>query len=143
MLSVPAYSIYANVAFLVGGAVIVEVLTRWMRIGYLIAGAITAGLIAVLSGAIWALLVTLLFVVASFVVGRFVLAYLSGAVVYGTAAGVLARFPVNYPGLEGVHVVDGACLPSLTEKSHTLTIMANADRIGRNLARQMTGWTIA
>lgn len=36
-------------------------------------------------------------------------------------------------GLEGVHVVDGACLPILTEKSHTLTIMANADRIGREL----------
>lgn len=38
-------------------------------------------------------------------------------------------------GLPGVHVVDGTCLPSLTEKSHTLTIMANADRIGRSLAQ--------
>lgn len=38
------------------------------------------------------------------------------------------------PGLPGVHVVDGACLPVLSEKSHTLTIMANADRIGRALA---------
>lgn len=37
-------------------------------------------------------------------------------------------------GLVGVHVVDGACLPMLSEKSHTLTIMANADRIGRVLA---------
>jgi choline dehydrogenase-like flavoprotein len=36
-------------------------------------------------------------------------------------------------GLDGVHVVDGACLPTLSEKSHTLTIMANADRIGRAL----------
>jgi choline dehydrogenase-like flavoprotein len=42
-------------------------------------------------------------------------------------------------GLIGVHVVDGACLPAQTEKSHTLTIMANADRIGRVLAMQMTG----
>ncbi len=41
-------------------------------------------------------------------------------------------------GLAGVHIVDGACLPSLSEKSHTLTIMANADRIGRILAMQMT-----
>lgn len=40
-------------------------------------------------------------------------------------------------GLLGVHVVDGACLPSLTEKSHTLTIMANADRIGRSVARRL------
>ncbi|SDA52140.1 Choline dehydrogenase [Pseudomonas sp. NFACC15-1] len=37
-------------------------------------------------------------------------------------------------GLGGVHIVDGACLPSLTEKSHTLTLMANADRISRSLA---------
>ncbi len=37
-------------------------------------------------------------------------------------------------GLEGVYIVDGACLPSLPAKSHTLTIMANADRIGRRLA---------
>lgn len=36
-------------------------------------------------------------------------------------------------GLDGIFVVDGACLPTLTEKSHTLTIMANADRIGRKL----------
>ena len=34
-------------------------------------------------------------------------------------------------GLDGVFVVDGACLPALPEKSHTLTIMANADRIAR------------
>lgn len=38
-------------------------------------------------------------------------------------------------GLPGVHVVDGACFPILTEKSHTLSIMANADRIGRALAQ--------
>lgn len=37
-------------------------------------------------------------------------------------------------GLEGVYVVDGACLPLLPEKSHTLTIMANADRIGQALS---------
>ena len=38
-------------------------------------------------------------------------------------------------GLDGVYVVDGSCLPVLSEKSHTLTIMANADRIGRKLAQ--------
>jgi Pyridine nucleotide-disulphide oxidoreductase/GMC oxidoreductase len=40
-------------------------------------------------------------------------------------------------GLAGVHVVDGSCLPIQIEKSHTLTIMANADRIGQILAIQM------
>jgi len=42
-------------------------------------------------------------------------------------------------GGNGVHVVDGACLPMLTGKSHTLTIMANADRIGRAVAIQQDG----
>lgn len=37
-------------------------------------------------------------------------------------------------GMGGVYVVDGACLSALAEKSHTLTIMANADRIARKLA---------
>jgi hypothetical protein len=37
-------------------------------------------------------------------------------------------------GLKNIHIVDGACLPVLTEKSHTLSIMANADRIGRQLS---------
>lgn len=39
-------------------------------------------------------------------------------------------------GLNGVYVVDGACLPVLPEKSHTLTIMANADRIARRIAKE-------
>jgi choline dehydrogenase-like flavoprotein len=34
----------------------------------------------------------------------------------------------------GLHVVDGAALPTLPSKHVTLTIMANADRIGRHLA---------
>ncbi|WP_167631291.1 GMC oxidoreductase [Mariprofundus ferrooxydans] len=37
-------------------------------------------------------------------------------------------------GLDGIHVIDGACLATLSEKSHTFTIMANADRIGRAIA---------
>jgi hypothetical protein len=40
-------------------------------------------------------------------------------------------------GLEDVYVVDGACLPVLPEKSHTLTIMANADRIGSLIATNL------
>lgn len=43
-------------------------------------------------------------------------------------------------GLEGVFVVDGACLPILLEKPHTLTIMANADRIGSQLASDAIRW---
>ncbi len=36
--------------------------------------------------------------------------------------------------LSGIHVVDGASLPTLPAKSHTFMIMANADRIGREIA---------
>lgn len=37
-------------------------------------------------------------------------------------------------GMSGVYAIDGASLPSLPTKSHTLTIMANADRIARRVA---------
>lgn len=40
-------------------------------------------------------------------------------------------------GAPGLYVVDGACLPSLSARHPTLTIMANADRIGRRLARTL------
>ena len=37
-------------------------------------------------------------------------------------------------GLPGVFVLDGAALPVLPSKPHTLTVMANADRIARSLS---------
>lgn len=39
-------------------------------------------------------------------------------------------------GLPGVYVIDGACLPVLPAKAHTLTIVANADRIARGLFQE-------
>jgi choline dehydrogenase-like flavoprotein len=39
-------------------------------------------------------------------------------------------------GAKDLHIVDGACLPLLPEKSHTLTIMANAERIATMVAKQ-------
>lgn len=38
-------------------------------------------------------------------------------------------------GFDGLYVVDGACLSGVTAKNPTFTIMANADRIGRLIAR--------
>lgn len=43
-------------------------------------------------------------------------------------------------GMPGVFSIDGASLPSLPAKSHTLTIMANADRIARHLAGRTVGY---
>jgi hypothetical protein len=40
-------------------------------------------------------------------------------------------------GATGIHVVDGASLSYLPAKSHTLTIMANAERIARHVATSM------
>ena len=42
-------------------------------------------------------------------------------------------------GVTGLFVVDGAALPSLPARHCTLTIMANADRVGRRLAARITG----
>lgn len=41
------------------------------------------------------------------------------------------------PMMKGVHVIDGSCLPFLPEKPHTLTIMANADRIAKKIINQL------
>jgi choline dehydrogenase-like flavoprotein len=38
-------------------------------------------------------------------------------------------------GQRGLYIVDGAILPSLPSRHMTLTIVANADRIGSQLAR--------
>jgi len=40
-------------------------------------------------------------------------------------------------GLPGVYAVDGSALTSLPSKSHTLTIMANADRIAKHLVENL------
>ncbi len=40
-------------------------------------------------------------------------------------------------GLKNIYAADGSVLPTLSAKSHTLTIMANADRIGRELAKAL------
>jgi choline dehydrogenase-like flavoprotein len=42
----------------------------------------------------------------------------------------------------GLFVVDGSCLSSLPAKHCTLTIMANADRVGRMLAKRLAGASV-
>jgi choline dehydrogenase-like flavoprotein len=41
-------------------------------------------------------------------------------------------------GCPGLHLVDAAVLPVVTVEHHTLTVMANADRVGQALARHLT-----
>ena len=48
-------------------------------------------------------------------------------------------------GVDGIHIVDGTVLTALPAKSHTLTIMANADRIARLIAAKLgpSGGTVS
>jgi choline dehydrogenase-like flavoprotein len=52
-------------------------------------------------------------------------------------AGHQATHEGEVRGLPGVFVVDGSALPSLPAKAHTLTIMANADRIAGIIDRRL------
>lgn len=102
------------IAFLTACALFVFVGSFWSKKSpLLIGGAVATGL-ALLSGALWPLLVALWFALASAILGRSILAvlkintgeawltnFLVGAGVYGTAVGLLAHFPVNYPGVYG------------------------------------------
>lgn len=79
-------------------------------------GIALAAVIALLSGTLWPLAMMLWFALASILFGRAVLLFLRvekssadlttcflvGAGVYGTAVGLLAHVPVNYPGVYGV-----------------------------------------
>lgn len=109
-------SMFDYISFLVLGAVVVEGIVKWLKVGRLIAGIMTIFLISILTGTIWSLLVGLWFFSASYVLGLTILSalkigkanlsgasvFLIGAGVYGTVIGLLAHFPVNYPGVYGV-----------------------------------------
>ena len=55
----------------------------------------------------------------------------------GGQAPAATDFNGEIVGLPGVYVADGASLPTLSARHPTLTIMANADRIGRHLTQRM------
>lgn len=97
-------------------AALVFVGSWWSRRSALLVGAAVAVGFALLAGALWPLLATLWFAVASALMGKSILTtlrirfegdcwltnFLVGAGAYGTAVGLLAHFPVNYPGIYGV-----------------------------------------
>lgn len=63
-------------------------------------------------------------------------AHLAGTLPMGSQAGNGTDAFGELAGNAGLHVVDGSILPSLPSKHTTLTIMANADRIGRHLVER-------
>lgn len=106
-------SLLRYVVFLSIGAATIEVVARRTNLSRLLVAPLVATMIAVLAGAIWPLLVTIWFAFASYALGRAVfswlttadhqlswlISFLTGAALYGTAVGLLAHFPINYPGM--------------------------------------------
>lgn len=110
--SLPDYSI----ALVVFGVVIEGVSIIARGLSRLVSGGIIACVIAILTNTIWPLLVIVWFAFASYILGRAMLSLLKinkdklsntatalvGAGIYGTFVGLLAHFPINYPGLYGI-----------------------------------------
>ncbi len=60
----------------------------------------------------------------------------AGTLPMGGAGAVATSTAGELNGATNVFIADGACLPNLPATHPTLTIMANADRIGREIARR-------
>ena len=96
-------------------AVVVEICSRYSKVARLHAGFAIAVAIAIFAGALYPLLVTVWFALSSYVLGLAILSVLKidsnripgvttlllGAVAYGTAVGLLAHYPLNFPGVYG------------------------------------------
>jgi hypothetical protein len=109
-----ASALFQYLAFMSVCAGLIVTGSFWNKRNPLLIGAIIATGLALLSGALWPLLVTLWFALASTIFGKSILFtlrinaaenwltnFLIGSGVYGTAVGLLAHFPVNYPGVYG------------------------------------------
>lgn len=108
LLSAKKIAIYAVV-----GLVVIEVFVKLVGLGRLATGVIIACFLAVFANAIWPLLVTLWFALSSYLLGHAIIskfiingkkihnisAFLVGAGSYGTVIGLIAHYPINYPGL--------------------------------------------
>lgn len=105
-----------TISFLLITTTLVFIGAWWSKKNVFFVGSIIAFSIALLSGTIWPLLITLWFAISSFLLGQLILTALHikhtrknwsihllvGAGVYGTAVGIIAHFPVNYPGVYSV-----------------------------------------
>lgn len=109
-------SLINSAIILVIGTFSIALAARWTKLNSIIVGGIAACVIAILADATWPLVVTIWFAFACYVVGLNFLqllkvdatkvtgisAFLVGACLYGTAVGLVAHYPINYPGLYGL-----------------------------------------
>lgn len=106
-------SIIRFVGFITVGAILVSLFSWRFQRNTGVAALLVAALLAIVAGAVWPFLVVVWFAVASSMLGYWLLGrlkitdedwincFLIGAGVYGTLVGLLAHFPVNYPGVYG------------------------------------------
>lgn len=98
--------------FVIVCVAVVALGSLWSKRSPLVVGGSVAIGLALLSGALWPLLVTLWFAFSSIILGKSILStlkisteenwltnFLLGSGIYGTVVGLLAHFPVNYPGV--------------------------------------------
>lgn len=102
-----------HLPFMLLSLIVIAVSGSFACTSTLLVGAAVAGVITLAFGAIWPLLVTIWFALASTLLGKWFLRKLGadtdswvfqllvGAGLYGTAVGLLAHFPANYPGVYG------------------------------------------
>ena len=107
-------SIVRFVGFATVAAILVSVFSWRLQRNTGVAALLVAALLAIVAGAVWPFLVVVWFAVASSMLGYWLLGRLKitdenwincvlvGVGVYGTLVGLLAHFPVNYPGGYGV-----------------------------------------
>ena len=100
--------------FLVVAAIFVTCVSKWLGQNISLALGIAVLILVICAGALWPLLVVFWFFTASTIVGFWLLkkihietdskfdCFLIGAGIYGTAAGLFAHLPVNYPGTYGL-----------------------------------------
>lgn len=112
-------SIIRFVGFITVAAILVSLFSWRLQRNTGVAAFLVAALLAIVAGAVWPFLVVVWFAVACSMLGYWLLGRLKitdenwincllvGAGVYGTLAGLLAHFPVNYPGVYGA----GLALP--------------------------------
>lgn len=96
--------------------IIIVISSRWFKTNYLTVGVLLCCVIALFTGSTWPLFVTIWFWLSSYGLGSIVLNLLKidtnkisavyvalvGSAIYGTIVGVIAHYPINYPGLYGV-----------------------------------------
>ena len=103
------------IIFMIVCAVLIMAGSLLSKTNHLLVGFILGVGFALLSGNLWPLFIALWFFVSSILFGRFILTifriksyednwlicFLVGSGIYGTIVGLIAHFPINYPGLYG------------------------------------------